>query len=453
MFEPQKSNWPELFGHTNTLTNRWYALRDHYLQSKLWRTACRFPVVVAGRGSGKTEIARRFTVKNLRKRKPWHDPKYVYALPTYNQAKRIVWPDIEALIPTEWLIKGGKNKTDLTFTTKNGATLFIVGMDNPARIEGIQVDGVILDECSDQKPEAFTRSILPMLTHRNGYCWQIGVPKRSGPGAKAFKTNFEKGMKGIDGFESYTWPSSTILTPDQLQEILTKLDEKDAMEQLGGIFVEIGGGIYYAFEERYNVSDKAVYRPELPIGIGSDFNVDPMAWVLFHVIDNKIYVFDEIYERNTNTQQVLDTLASRYGEHQHGFHFIGDASAKNRHSSASSSDYIQILNDPRFFHKHTQMKQTVTYPASNPAIADRYAAVNAMLKNAMGERRIFINPKCTNLRTDLAQRTYKEGTREADDSDLMSGHISDALGYPVYHLFPVYVNQEQPPQIYSGMSA
>lgn len=452
MFEPQQTNWPELFGYSKRLTDRWYPLRPHYLQSKLWRTESRFPVVVAGRGSGKTELARRKTVLNLRTPKPWADPKYVYALPTYNQAKRIVWPDIEALIPPEWIAKNGKNKTELTFTMKNGATLFIVGMDNPARIEGIQVDGVVIDECSDQKPEAFTRSILPMLTHRNGYCWQIGVPKRTGPGAKAFKSYFEKGLRGEDGFVSYTWPSDTVLTPDQLQEILSKLDEKDAMEQLGGIFVDIGGGIYYAFDEYENVSDKAIYRPELPIGIGSDFNVDPMSWVLFHVIDNKVYVFDEIYERNTNTQQALNVLASRYGNHENGFHFIGDASAKNRHTAATSSDYIQILNDPRFYHKHTKMQQTVTYPSANPPILDRYAAVNAMCLNGKGERRLFINPKCTNLRADLTARTYKEGTREADNTDVFAGHISDALGYPIYHLFPVYIQQEQPPQVYYGQA-
>ena len=423
---------------TVPLTPAWTQLRPHRLQSKLWRTTARFTVVVAGRGSGKTEVSRRKLVRYLDVLKPWLDRNYVYGLPTYSQAKRVAWEQINALIPDSWVSnkQSGRNKSELCITTDSGAKLYVVGLDKPHRIEGIQLDGAVIDECSDQHPNTYTKTILPMLTHRNAWCSRIGVPKRNGVGAAEFKAAFEEGLQPNDkGLESYTWSSSTILSKEQLNDVLAQLTAKDAEEQLGGLWVAGEGQIFYAYSETDSVSETAKYDPNDIIGVGSDFNVNPMAWVLFHVRDGRMYVFDEIYIRNTNTQATLDILYERYGQyHRGGWMFFGDASAQNRHSSTAITDYIQIKNDKRFDEPKAKV---IFYPTKNPPVADRFAATNAMLLNGLGVRRLFINPKCKYLRNDLMTRSYKEGTREVDESNKDSGHITDALGYPIHRLFPL----------------
>jgi len=357
---------------------------------------------------------------------------FFYGLPTYRQAKKLGWEKINALIPDEWVVKNGRNKSELTITTIFGSRIDIIGLDKPFRVEGDQYDGGVLDECSDQKPETYTKTILPMLTHRNGWCWRIGVPKRNGCGAIAFKEAFDLGLEPNSlGLESYTWPSTDILTPEQIEQQIGQMTAKDAEEQFGGIWVESEGQIFYAFNEAKNVSTTAAYNSEDVIGVGCDFNVNPMAWVLFHVHDGNMYVFDEIWLRNTNTQEALNHLYNQYGGHYNGWLFIGDATSRARKTAAAMSDYIQIQNDDRFRFKR------VHFPKSNPLVADRFAATNAMLCNALQLRRLFINPKCKNLRSDLQQRSYKVGTREVDDSAPDSGHITDALGYPISVLFPL----------------
>jgi hypothetical protein len=426
--------------HTG-LTDAWFTLNQHELQDRLYRTTARFPVVVAGRGSGKTELSRRKIVRMLNVTKPWANPIYVYGLPTYQQAKRVAWEPIKALVPKHWTAKefgGSINESDLIIKTRYGSTLYVVGMDKPYRIEGIQIDGAVLDECSDQKPEAYTRTLLPMLTHRKGFCWRIGKPKRSGIGAAAFEESFNAGLLPNDiGLESYNWRSDTVLTPDEIDDIRSQLGQQEADEELNAEWLKASGGIYYSFVDDVvgngNLDSAAVYQPGMRIGVGVDFNVDPMAWIMFHVIDGKMFVFDELWIKNTNTKRSLDDLAARYPEHSAGWVFIGDASGQNRHSSAESSDYIQIMNDKRF--KNSKM----IFPAANPRVADRYAAVNAKLCNALGERQLFIHPKCKMLRKDLMQSTYKEGTRDFDNTDKMAGHITDALGYPVQQLWPIRV--------------
>jgi hypothetical protein len=71
----------------------------------------------------------------------------------------------------------------------------------------------------------------------------------------------------------------------------------------------------------------------------------------------------------------------------------------------------------------------------NPLVINRINAVNAKLKNAKGERYLFINRNCKHLIRDFEQVTYKEKSRDIDKSDLNLTHISDALGYYIEYEF------------------
>lgn len=434
------------------LTKEWFPLFYHKEQSALWRCPARFAAVVAGRGSGKTLIARRRVVRFLNVRKPWYDPIYFYALPTIAQAKKVAWTKIKSLIPNDWLVKNGINETEMKITTKFGSTLYVIGMDKPQRAEGIQYDGGVIDESSDQKPGVFDTSFLPALSERKGWCWRIGVPKRFGVGAPNFKSFFDKGLKNEKLFEgaseelriqSFTWKSEDVADKELVEFARRNLDEKDYSEQFGATWELVGGRIFHAFDEILNVDDEISYHPNLPLCIGSDFNVDPMAWVLFHRYPNKIEVFDEIWLRNTSTQATLDHLFNKYGKHNAGFEFYGDATGRARKTAASSaaqSDYLILRADTRF------KGAKIYYPSSNPAVVDRFASTNAMFKNVIGERRCKVHPRCKQILRDVIQRAYIQGTREPNDKGDI-GHITDALGYPIHRLFPIKYLQDDRPQV------
>jgi len=417
------------------LTPAWTQLRYHPQQSELWRTPARFVAVRAGRGSGKTELARRRVVRYLPVQKPWPDPIYFYALPTFAQAKRVAWRPLKQLIPPEWITK--ISETELTIETVFGSTLYVVGMDKPQRYEGVQWDGGVIDESSDQKPGVFKLSFLPALSHREAWCWRIGVPKRTGAGAKDFREAFSEWATPDDPTTAaFTWSSDTILPPNEIAWAKSHLDDRDYNEQYGGVDEELGGLIYHAFSSA-NVTDRAEYVPHAPIVVGSDFNVSPMAWVIGQVHGDELFIFDEIFLRNTNTQQTLDELHKRYGKHMAGWEFYGDAAGQSRHTSASRSDYIQIKNDGRFFDSR------VYYPKANPRRVSRWSAVNRMFRAADGRRRCFINPRCHRLIHDLEMRARRPGSDEPDDhADI--GHISDALGYIVHRLWPISLNVTAP---------
>lgn len=433
-----------------TLTRAWFPLRYHPTHAALWTTATtrrkRFIAAVAGRGSGKTEMARRFIVANL----PYQRQKpaiYIYALPTYNQAKKVAWYPILSLIPDSWLGKDAVNKSESSITTKFGSTLYIVGMDKPHRIEGLQIDGIVVDESSDQRPELFRKTIMPMLSDRNGWAWRIGVPKKSGVGRVDFRSFFEAGLDPSHPSQaSFTWKSEEILTPSQIEEAKRQLDPQEYAEQYCAEWVDTGGTIYYSFDKTYNVSDAVRYIPGERIIVGCDFNVSPMSWTLSHFVEGKLLVFDEIFLKDTNTAATLSHLHEKYGlatdTASPEWTFIGDASARARKTSATRSDYLTIKNDVRFGNK------LVRFPQRNPHLRDRYACVNAAFQNAAGERRLLIHPRCKHLINDFMVMSYKEGTSEPEKYDGTDiGHMADALGYVVFSLMPIKLTKSFAPEV------
>jgi len=79
---------------------------------------------------------------------------------------------------------------------------------------------------------------------------------------------------------------------------------------------------------------------------------------------------------------------------------------------------------------------TVKVGKTNPPVVDRINAVNSMLCNNLGERKLLIDPKCKRLRECLIKHTYKEGTRQPNKDDGYD-HLVDSLGYCVYQNFAI----------------
>jgi hypothetical protein len=156
-----------------------------------------------------------------------------------------------------------------------------------------------------------------------------------------------------------------------------------------------------------------------------------MAWTIAQVGINEqtglkeIYVVDEIFIRNSNTIECCQEFKRRYPDHKTGLHLYGDASGEARHTNSNITNYKIIMEELGRYGitKHV--------PLSNPAERDRVNAVNAMICNSKGQRRVLVNPdKCPHLINDLEQVSYKEGAVKIDkNKNLLLTHPSDGFGY------------------------
>ena len=415
-----------------TITDRWFPLRPHAKQSAAWRTRSRFVCLPCGRQSGKTELSLRRLVRYLPVDRGYDLTRYAYLGPTRPQAKRIAWDALKTLTPRAWMI-GLPRETDLIircgFRT-HVAEIHVIGMDHPARFEGPGWDGVVSDESSDQKPK-LDLAVRPAIDSRLGWWWMIGIPKRQGIGARRYRQYCEKGLAGEEGWETHSWPSWDIMPAEAIEAARRDMDLKDFNEQYGAAWESVGGAAFHAFDARVHVRP-CQYDPQRPMLIGSDFNVNPMAWVCCQATTDGtgLEAFDEVWLRDTNTQRTLDVLWDRYGAtHKGGFIFYGDASGQSRHTSAAASDYAQIKNDRRF-------RSRVAYPSKNPGIKNRLASCNALFHNAAGQVRCWIDPRCQQLIADLEHRGLdKDGLPVQANAD--GGHITDAIGYLIHAKWPV----------------
>ena len=419
----------------------WPQLTYHETQAAYWASQKRFNFLPCGRQSGKTELAMRKLVRYLPVKKDWPDPRYFYAGPTYQQSKKVAWDRLLSLIPPNW-IAGEPSLSELSIKTVFGSELFLVGLDKPQRIEGLILDGGVIDESSDIKPGTFDLSILPTLIWRDGWVDFIGVPKRFGIGAVEYRDICKKAARGeLPDSAMFAWPSAGIVPEDYLELCGATMDIRDFDEQFNAAWLSVSGEVFHAFDSEYNVRP-CVYDSNLPIIVGSDFNVNPMVWILGHLRGDTFEAFDEIWVRNTNTPATMNVLLSRYGNHQGGFQMYGDASARGRHTSAYMTDYNHIAQDARL----KKLGRTMHYIRSNPPVADRFATMNARICAGNGARHVFIDSHCEHLILDLETRGYKPGTREADDSG-DTGHPTDALGYVLHKKFPLSKIISQPQTI------
>ena len=127
---------------------RWYPLIDNQVQLDLINAiskGIRFPVVAAGRRSGKSERFKRFITKYALSNP---SSKLFIAAPTYNQVKRIYWDDIK-LLSMSTIYPHKPSETDLIIYLPNQSEIHLVGLDKPERIEGVAWDGGGIDEFAD----------------------------------------------------------------------------------------------------------------------------------------------------------------------------------------------------------------------------------------------------------------------------------------------------------------
>jgi len=208
--------------------------------------------------------------------------------------------------------------------------------------------------------------------------------------------------------------------------------ERDYQQEVLGQYTAVDSNLVYAsFDRGENIVDCA-YQPKGPLLWAFDFNVDPMCSVVAQRVGKDVHVIDEIVLRRSGTEEMCLEFTNRYGRHEGPLRVYGDASGHAR-STKGASDYDLVR---RCLGRHSGLRYTLMAPRRNPAVRDRVALVNALMKNAAGERRLRVDGRCRELILDFVQMRFKGGSSLLDkDSDGDRSHLSDALGYLLWQEF------------------
>lgn len=439
------------------ISARWTKLRSHETQEAYRDSTHRFNTVPAGRRSGKTERAKRKLVRRaISATTPWL-PRFFAGAPTRDQAKRIYWEDLKALVGRD-LMRKKPSESSLTIY---GLTfdIEVVGLDVPARIEGSPWDGGVVDEIGNCKPTAWPQNIFPALADRNGWCDLIGVPEGRNHyydlDLKAKAQLAELGEKSEWG--SYSWPSSDILSPAQIEAAKRDLDELTYDQEYNASFISFEGRCYYPFTvTSHTVSLK--YDPRAPLHVCFDFNVEPGVAAVIQeqplpgqyehddkglpILSKPIVgtgVIAEVHiPRNSSTPAVCRRLLQLFGDHQGRVICYGDATGGARGSAkveGSDWDLIEKELRPRF-----RDRLALDVDSVNPPERTRVNAVNSRLRSVRGDIRLMIDPaKAPNVVKDFEGVVLlKGGSGEIDKAQTpLLTHLTDSVGYYIHKKFPI----------------
>lgn len=387
-------------------------------QSRVFRDKSRFKVVVAGRRFGKTVLALWLLIVAAGE-KPGSTCWYV--APTYRQAKQIAWKMLQGFIDHKYIT--AKNETDLSLSFLNGSAIALRGADNYDSLRGVGLDAVVLDEYADMAAEVWTEVLRPALSDKLGSALFIGTPA-------GFNHLYDLWLEAENKPDWKAWQFTTAdggnVPPEELEAARLDLDERTYNQEYLASFESLTGRVYYEFDRRLNVSaDLVDTKAELLVGM--DFNINPMSAVIgVKAGSDQLHIIDEITIANGNTELMCDALHQRYPDRRVQVYPDPSGRARKTSSPVGQTDF-SILAAHGF---------RVLSPPSAPLVVDRLNEVNAMFKNARGERRLFVHPRCKTLIKCLDGLTYKEDTSQPDKT-LGLDHLPDALGYLVHYEFPI----------------
>lgn len=244
------------------------------------------------------------------------DGRFAYVAPQFNQAKDVAWLYIKRL--TADIPGVTYNESELRANLPNGAQVRLYGADNPDRLRGLYLDGVILDEFADMKPRVWGEVIRPMLADRQGWAAFIGTPKGknefwhvwSGAGPEWFKLNLRASESGL-------------LPDSEVADARASMSDDQYEQEFECSFEAAITGAFYGKEladaERAGRIRHVPYDPALPVYTAWDLGLtDDTAIWFFQVLAGEVRFIDCYSDHGKPIAYYAGVIKERgytYGKH------------------------------------------------------------------------------------------------------------------------------------------
>jgi len=358
---------------------------------------------ISGLGAGKTFVLVLNMIIN--EILPYPQALHCFVALSHQQLLDVSLPLFESFLE-QFGIGFDKNISTLSYSLKNKYKTKVIfrSADQSNKMRSVEIGSLAIEELSYMKRIDFL-TFLGRLRDKNGSCRlrTVFTPLGKNHAYHFFFTQRNENKKVVR-MSTY---DNKHLPDDYIQMLKESYDEQMIKQELEGEFINSAEGVcYYSFSS-INVQEFPPAKSNLA---GMDFNVSPLTAVVGFRRGDTIYIQDEMFLKNSNTYEASDYLYNNFGTLQ----IAADSTGNSRRSSSSQTDHQILTQD------HTVLR------THNPHIKDRYNCVN----NLLAKNRLVINPRCVHLIKDLEEMVY-------NNTNPMVSHISDALGYLCWHLFPI----------------
>lgn len=271
-------------------------------------------VLVCHRRFGKTVGAINELIKKAVQNK-LRSPQYAYIAPYRNQAKRIAWNYL--LYYTGNVPDRKVNSSDLyvelpsRFRNSPGARIYVMGADYPDALRGMYLDGVILDEFAQMRPELYGEVLVPALSDRNGFVYIIGTPK----GQNAFYERYLTALKDDSYFVCCYRADETHIIPDEkLEEMKREMTDTEIRQELLCDFTASASNIVIPIDLVTEAANRMISDEEVADSV-SIMGVDVARFgddstIITH--RKGLACYPQIKLHGLNTMEVASAVASHY---------------------------------------------------------------------------------------------------------------------------------------------
>jgi predicted phage terminase large subunit-like protein len=236
---------------TTTVDDAQLQINLHEAQVDIFNSEARFRVVAAGRRFGKSYLAAYLLlVEGLKDQHIGLSgnsynlalKEVYYVAPTFEQARKIMWPLIKEL-GREIITTTHENTA--TCTLINGRRISIKGADRPDSLRGIGLSFVVLDEYAFMKEGVWDAILRPALSDVEGRALFIGTPE----GENHFFDTYMMAMKqGLPQWEAWSFKSidNPTLAKEEIAAAKDQLSEQLFAQEYEASFSAESGTIFQA---------------------------------------------------------------------------------------------------------------------------------------------------------------------------------------------------------------
>ena len=387
-------------------------------------------IIVLHRRAGKTVGLLQWIIKeiwkwklaDIERERPGKPPRWLYAAPTGEMAKRIVMDtmvDAQKKIPGTRIYGGQKPK----MTFPNSGIIEILGTHNPDAMRGTYLDGAVLDEYAFMNPDVYHSVLRPQMMDYNGRTVMCSTPA----GRNDFWRQFTEVAKGEREGWGYLWADvrvSGVFPPEKMEKerqdyINTGREEEFEREYHCNFDAPIAGAIYgKQIEKLRKEGDVCVvpHDPSRKVITSWDLGIKDDTAIWFWQIERggRVRVIDFLSGSGVALSVWCERVNSK--PYDYDFHILPhDARRRDQTSGTSFEDHMDKLRMPKYILKQGSVPERIE-------AARRVLAVS-----------IFDGDKCASGLEALSLYEKKwSSERQAFEKmphHNWTSHAADAFGY------------------------
>jgi len=196
--------------------------------------------------------------------------QYAYVCPFRTQAKAVAW---NYLVEMTQGIATDVKVSELSVTLPNGAKIWLSGSDNVNALRGLYLDGVVLDEFAQCRPDLLEAVIMPCLLDRKGWLVIIGTAYGR---LNQFYDYYEKSKTDPEWFHAdIKVYDSGVIDNREIQRIKGAVSQAKFRQEFLNDFSAELVGTYYAsiineIEQLGQLNQETHWQPDLPVHTAFD---------------------------------------------------------------------------------------------------------------------------------------------------------------------------------------